>query len=296
MKILNFGSLNLDHVYQVPHFVSAGETLSSLGYQVHLGGKGFNQSVALSNAGARVYHAGCVGADGAVCKAYLEAHDVNTAYISTLDTPTGHAVIQVEESGQNCILLYGGANQCVTPTHIDGVLSHFGGGDHILLQNEISNVAYLIAQAKKRGMTVVLNPSPISEGLLRLPFSDVDWLLLNEVEGAALCGCANTKKMPALLQSRFPACSIVLTLGEAGAVCRRAGEEWAVPACRVKAVDTTAAGDTFTGYFLCGLMEGLSIPEAMRLASAAAAIAVTQRGAADSIPSRPAVQAMLCAK
>lgn len=292
MRILNFGSLNIDHVYDVPHILRGGETLASTGYRVNLGGKGFNQSVALANAGVRVSHAGCVGPDGDSCRAYLEAHHVDTACLSVVDAPTGHTVIQVDAAGQNGILLFGGANLCVTPPQIDAVLSQFSAGDYLLLQNEISHLDHLVREAARRGMRIVLNPSPISKELLLLPFECVEWLLLNEIEGAALGG-GDTSHMLARLHERFPACSIVLTLGEQGSICWRDGARHACPAFPVAAVDTTAAGDTFTGYFLCGILEGLAVRQAMELGSAAAAIAVTKPGAADSIPVRDAVEAFL---
>ena len=169
MKILNFGSLNLDLVYQIPHFVRAGETLSTTSFTRNVGGKGLNQSVALAKAGAEVYHAGLIGEDGGMLKDFLDANGVDTRFVRTIDSPSGHAVIQVEPAGNNCIFLYGGANQCVTDDFIQEVISAFGEGDFLVLQNEINAIDRIIDAAAARGMQVVLNPSPIADNLKSLP-------------------------------------------------------------------------------------------------------------------------------
>ncbi len=293
MRVLNFGSINIDHVYRIPHILTGGETLASESYRVCLGGKGFNQSVALARAGASVLHAGCIGADGGACRAYLEAQRVDTTYLHTIEAPTGHTVIQVDENGQNCILLYGGANLGITTEQINQTLSAFERGNYLLLQNEISNLDYLVETAARRGLHIVLNPSPISDSLLQLPFQKIDWLLLNEVEGAALSGCPDADGMLDRLHERFPSCSVVLTLGEKGSRCCTGNRRFSCPAFPVRTVDTTAAGDTFTGYFLQGILAGMDAEAAMRLGAAAASIAVTRPGAADSIPPREDVEAML---
>jgi ribokinase len=287
MQILNFGSVNIDHVYQVPHFLLPGETLSSLDYQVKLGGKGFNQSVALANAGAAVFHAGCIGGDGLALQAYLQARGVHTEFLRVLDgVPTGHTVIEVDPSGQNRILLYGGANGCVTAEQIGETLNHFQQGDYLLLQNELSCLDILISEAHKRGLKIVLNPSPISDALLQMRHAPIDWLILNEIEGAAFCDVPDTHGMLCRLHECFPETSIVLTLGQAGSECWHGGHKYACPAHPVTPVDTTAAGDTYTGYFIAGIIDGADIPAAMELATEAAAVTVTRSGAAESIPTK----------
>lgn len=287
MKILNFGSLNLDYVYQVDHFVQKGETLSSQGLQVFCGGKGLNQSLALQKAGLSVYHAGVVGPDGQILLDELEGQGVDCSLIRRVEIPrTGNAVIQNDRQGDNCILLYGGANQAVDQEMVDVVLEQFSAGDYLLLQNEISCLPYLVERAHARGMYIVLNPSPIDEGLQKLDPDMINLLILNEIEGAALASqAADHPALLAALGRRFPHTEIVLTLGEEGSMYWKDGAMIQEPACRVRpVVDTTAAGDTFTGYYLAQRIQGSTPAQALHLAARAAAIAVTRKGAAASIP------------
>ena len=284
MKILNFGSLNLDLVYQMPHFVRAGETLSSTGFSRNVGGKGLNQSVALAKAGAEIYHAGLVGEDGEMLRAFLADNGVDTRFVRTIDQPSGHAVIQVVPEGNNCIFLYGGANQCVTEAFIQEVLESFGPGDFLVLQNEINKIDAIIHAAHARGMQVVLNPSPIADNLKELPLEKISWFILNEIEGAELSGETEADRILDKLTALYPHAKIVLTLGGDGSVYAGDGERVRQRAYRVQAVDTTAAGDTFTGFFFAAVADGVPAAEALRRASKASSISVTRPGAAASIP------------
>ena len=285
MRILNFGSLNIDTVYEVPHFVAPGETLAATRVSRNVGGKGLNQSVALARAGARVYHAGCVGEDGEFFTDFLRASGVDTSYIRRVEGPSGQAVIQVDSAGQNSILLYGGANHALDADFIESVLDTCEAGDMLLLQNEVNGLDILLRRAHEHGLTVVLNPSPISLALLVAPLSCVDWFILNEIEAAALAGCESADSAVPILTEKFPQARFVMTLGAEGACCFGKEQEYIrVPAARVKAVDTTAAGDTFTGYFFASYAQGCSVAQALSRASRAAGIAVTRAGAAASIP------------
>ena len=285
MRILNFGSLNIDTVYEVPHYVSPGETLAATRVSRNVGGKGLNQSVALARAGADVAHAGCIGEDGDLLFDFLASTGADVSHIRRMAGASGQAVIQVDSAGQNSILLYGGANQCITREYIDSVLAHFSAGDMLLLQNEISELAYLIEAGQKKGMTVVLNPSPISPELLAAPLSSVDWFILNEIEGATLADAQDAEKIACVLQKKYPKSKFVMTLGAEGACFFATGEApLRVAASPVKPVDTTAAGDTFTGYFFATLASGGSVAQALARATRAAGIAVTRAGAAASIP------------
>ena len=284
MKILNFGSLNLDLVYQMPHFVRAGETLSSTGFSRNVGGKGLNQSVALAKAGAEIYHAGLVGEDGEMLRAFLADNGVDTRFVRTIDQPSGHAVIQVVPEGNNCIFLYGGANQCVTEAFIQEVLENFGPGDFLVLQNEINKIDAIIHAAHARGMQVVLNPSPVADNLKTLPLEKISWFILNEIEGAELSGETEADRILDKLTALYPHAKIVLTLGGDGSVYAGDGERVRQRAYRVQAVDTTAAGDTFTGFFFAAVADGVPAAEALRRASKASSISVTRPGAAASIP------------
>lgn len=284
MKVLNFGSLNIDFVYQVEHFVQDGETISSLRMDKNVGGKGLNQSIALSRAGLDVYHAGCIGEDGAFLKEYLTGNGVNTDNVQVVSDATGHAIIQVNRDGQNCILLYGGANQRITKEHVDEVLAKFGAGDWLVLQNEINEMAYIIEQAHAKGMVIVLNPSPINAAIATLPMEKVDWFFVNETEGAFLSEEKETDKIVAALRVKYPSSKFVLTLGPQGAAYFDQKDYILVPAVDVPVVDTTAAGDTFTGFFVREITEGGTPKRALDIASLASAHAVSIAGAACSIP------------
>ena len=294
MRVLSFGSLNIDYVYEVPRFVGGGETLSALSLRQFSGGKGLNQSVALARAGLEVRHAGAVGRDGLFLLEELRAAGADTRYVEVLeDVSTGHAVIQRTPAGENCILLYGGANRRITREHIDRVLSDFGPGDALVLQNEISELPYLAEQAKKRDMIVALNPSPMEEGLLSL-LPSAGYLILNEIEASQLLrglGKPVPEAGEALAEALPSSATIVLTLGPQGSLCAAGGRLIRQAAVPVRPVDTTAAGDAYTGFFLAGALSGRGVEWAMEYASAAAAIAVTRPGAAPSIPSREEVLA-----
>lgn len=297
MKVLCFGSLNIDYVYSVDHFVAKGETLSSSGLQVFTGGKGLNQSIALAKAGTEVYHAGAIGPDGKFLLETMERAGVHTEYVSVLTNDrTGNAIIQRDRDGDNCILLYGGANQMITEEQVESVLSHFSAGDYLILQNEINQLSYIMEKAHEKGMVIVLNPSPMNEKILTLPLEHVDIFMLNEVEAGQILNCGSDVQHGQLaerLLKRFPGSTVVLTLGGEGSVCIDADSQFTQGAFKVSVADTTAAGDTFTGFFIGGLLGGKTKRDAMREASAAAAIACSRAGAAPSIPAREEVQSFL---
>ncbi len=295
MKILCLGSMNIDKTYTVDHIIRPKETIESTSFQLFCGGKGLNQSVALARAGAEVYHAGMVGSDGQMLVDMLEESGVHTGLIRRAAVPTGHALIQIDPAGQNCIIISGGANRCITPEYIAEVLSSFDKGDILLLQNEISSNGRAIEMAREKGMTIVLNPSPYDGRLAECDFGKVDLFMVNEVEGRLMAGCESEEPdaIKAALREKYPAAAFVLTLGEGGAVWFDVSAEYSQPIYKVKAVDTTAAGDTFCGYFLAGMARGLSVPECLKRASAASAISVSRQGAAPSIPSKEEVEAFL---
>ena len=284
MKVLNFGSLNYDYVYEVDHMMRAGETQSSKSRQVFLGGKGFNQSVALAKAGVPVFHAGAIGNDSEMFLNACHEYGVNTSYIQLLDEPSGHTVIQIDKNAQNCILLYGGANQRISKEFIVKVLADFASGDVIILQNEISNLSFIIEQAYQKGMQIIFNPSPYNEIIDECDLSKVSIFLLNEIEGEMMTGLTEPKAILVEMRDKFPTAKVVLTLGEKGVIYQDGKEVIEQGIFPVKAVDTTAAGDTFTGYFVAGLLAGEPIKEVLQRASKASSIAVSRKGAADSIP------------
>lgn len=290
MKILNFGSMNLDYVYHVEHFVLPGETISAKKQDVNCGGKGLNQSIALARAGAEVYHAGCVGREGTPLREMLEHSGVNTMYLNAVEAIQGNAVIQVESSGENCILLFGGSNQCITQQQIENTLTGFEQGDFLVLQNEINALADIVDQAYERGLKIFLNPSPYDEKLQTVDFGKLSWLLVNEVEAEQISGSKDPERAWQILHERYPSLSVLITLGSSGSVCFTEHHCYKQNAYSVDAVDTTAAGDTYTGYFIAGLMEGLAVEQCMKRAAVASALSVTREGAAPSIPTRAEVE------
>ncbi len=295
MKFLNFGSLNRDIVYSVPHAVLPGETLASTQQEVFCGGKGLNQSLSLARAGADVYHAGCIGDDGVALRNLLKESGVNTEELRTIDGPSGHAIIQVDVKGQNSILLFGGANQQIDRPMVDEVLSKFDAGDYLVLQNEISEIPYILEQAAARGLKVIINPSPFPENWREWPLSAVSYFAVNEIEGALLTGEEEPEAILAAMRRQFPGAHTLLTLGSRGAVYDD-GETVHFAGCvDVPVVDTTAAGDTFLGYFFSQL-ETRGPAAALQLASAASAIAISIKGAANSIPKLEEVEAFAASR
>ena len=286
MKILSFGSLNYDHVYEMDHFVEPKETQSSLAYTRGFGGKGLNQSIALAKAGMEVYHAGRVGSDGQDFIDYLNKYGVNTDYLLKDDSlATGHAIIEVC-NGQNCIILHGGANQAIDERQIDEVLTHFEKDDVLLIQNEISNLAYLIDKASEKGLLIVFNTAPMNEKVFTYPLNKIDIFIVNEIEGAGLAGIESKdyEEIIAGLKKKFPGKKIVMTVGESGSyyIC----DDLLIhqDAYKVEAIDTTAAGDTFTGFFLASYLKDKDVEKALDLAAKASSITVQGKGAAQSIP------------
>ncbi|WP_294567895.1 ribokinase [uncultured Succinatimonas sp.] len=289
-SVLNFGSLNIDYVYGVEHFVSAGETLASTSREVFAGGKGLNQSIAFAKAGCSVFHAGAVGKfDGEILLDVLKGAGIDISNIQLReDVTSGHTVIQVDKNGQNCILLYGGANQSLQKNHIKQVLSKFTVGDLLMLQNEVNNLDYMMEEASARGIQIAFNVSPFCPALLNLPLHLCSYLLVNEVEAAGIAQCSpneKPEKLLAALEKHLPDVNIVLTLGARGSIFKPVGSDPLYQGIfKVQAIDTTASGDTYTGFLLGSLLQGKNAKEALKIAACAAAIAVTRKGASPSIP------------
>ena len=287
-KILNFGSVNIDHVYAVPHFVRPGETIASAKYSIFSGGKGFNQSTALARAGADICHAGKIGADGVWLRDALKADGADVSRLLVCDSPTGHAIIQVDATGQNCIIIEGGANRAITANDAASVLEGLGEGDVLLIQNEISALPEIMRLAASRGMKIVFNPAPMAPEVKGYPLDLVSVFIVNEVEAGELSGVDLAERgqdaVLAAMKKKFPHAGIVLTLGSQGSVAVFGDEKIFVPSRKVAAVDTTAAGDTYIGYLLAGLQRGCGLKTAMEEATVASAICVTRSGAAPSIP------------
>ena len=290
MKILNFGSCNIDYVYEVEHIVQRGETLAANKLSVFPGGKGLNQAIAVAKAGTTVYFAGCIGEDGAMLAQVLKQAGVDVHNLLSVKGPTGQAIIQVDENGENSIVIYRGANGAVTKEYIDKVLEQFDRDDILLLQNEISNLPYLIEKSTEKGMKIILNPSPFENMLKNINLNNLYCVVLNETEAMQWTGSQDPYDFLLLAQKEYPQLQILLTFGEEGSVFLKNGELHRQPAFKVSVVDTTAAGDTFTGYFVAGLCDELEIKENLKRASVAAGIAVSRKGASSSIPTYEEVE------
>lgn len=294
MKILNFGSLNIDRTYEVDQFVQAGQTVSTSNYQEFVGGKGLNQSVSLARAGAHVYHIGVIGHDGADLKQALIDNHIDTTYLWEVEEHSGHTVIQIDSKGENAILFEAGSNFSLNHEMIDQVFENFKNEDLlVLLQNEVSNVDYIIEQAAQNDHPVVFNPSPMKQEVLELPLHLVDYFLINESEGQALTHKTNIENIYTEMINLYPKSSILLTLGASGARLYNQGKHYTVEAIKTQPVDTTAAGDTFTGYFLAGLMKEEDWDKVLQQATIASSIAISKKGAMESIPSREEVKKRL---
>ena len=293
MKVIDFGSMNLDYVYHVDHFVLPGETLGVSVQHINAGGKGLNQAIALARAGASVFMAGCVGEGGESLVRLLEEDQIDTSLVRPVEELQGNALIQVDPKGENAILLYAGSNACITPDQVEETLALAEPGDYLVLQNEISCLKEILEKAPEKGLEVVLNPSPYEDGLKELNLGAARWLLVNEIEAKSLSGEEDPEKAWQSIHAAYPKTHVVLTLGSRGAWCFTPEEQFFQPAIPVKAVDTTGAGDTFTGFFLASLMQGLPLKECMYRAACASSIEVTRPGAAPAIPTMREVEAFM---
>ena len=293
MKILNFGSCNIDYVYSLDHIVNPGETERTSTMNVFPGGKGLNQSIAVARAGAKIWHAGCIGAEGQMLKDLLADNGVDVTYLKTVDAKNGHAIIQVNAEGENSIFIYPGSNDMVTKDFIDEVLDNFDAGDILLLQNEISNVPYIIERAYRKQMCIIFNPSPINEKIKAIDFGMLSYIILNTVEAKEISSCATAEESIMFFKNKYPSLKVMLTLGSKGCVYIDSKNELHQSAFKVKVVDTTGAGDTFAGYFVAELAAGTDYARILKMASAASSIAVSRNGAAPSIPDKAEVVSTL---
>lgn len=292
MKILVFGSYNIDKVYSLPHLPDKGEMLYCSAMETHVGGKGLNQALALKKAGAEVIAAGMVGPDGDYLTDYLSANGVDASAVGVCDVSTGHSIIGIDPQGRNQMILYGGANRAITEEFCDRLLARHGDADLLLTQYETACVEYMLKRAHEKGLRTAVNPSPYVDAVKELPFDCVDILILNEDEARLMTGETDENAMLRALYETVKG-TVILTLGPRGSLYYDGKETAEAKAFSVNAVDTTGAGDTFTGYCLYALLTGKTPQEALTVGSAAAAIAVTQKGAAETIPDRAATEAFL---
>ena len=288
-KIINFGSINIDHVYRVPHLVKPGETLSSLDLVTGLGGKGANQSVAIARAGVSVAHVGRVFKGDRWAVELLASTGVDTDNIALIEGASGHAIIQVDDQGENAIVLHGGANQSFSIADIESALNHNQQARYLLMQNETNLLAEAFELAQEKGIKIVLNPAPMTDNIKDLPLAKLDTLIVNRGEAETLCGAADIDQMTQQMAALAPQTRVVVTLGGDGAMLLANGEVTHMNSPSVDVVDTTGAGDTFVGYFLAGVTEGMNDHDALQRACLAGSIAVTRQGAITAIPDRSEV-------
>ncbi|MBQ8072902.1 MAG: ribokinase [Clostridia bacterium] len=290
MKTLNYGSMNVDNVYDVDHIVRPGETINARGRHRNPGGKGLNQSIAVARAGGDIWHIGVLGADGDVLDQALTRNHIHTDYVKRVPGSSAHTMLQVDSGGQNSIIVFADDYITFTDAEMDEILSHFSPGDAVIFQNELDRSPVFMRKAADHGLTVIFNPSPMEESIFSYPLDRVSWFIVNEIEGAALSGEQDPEKILDAMAAKYPSAGVVLTLGSEGAWCMRGRERIFQPAFPVKAVDTTAAGDTFLGYFAAGMLSGEPLEQVLLRAAKASAIAVSRPGAADSIPAREEVE------
>lgn len=264
--------------------VKEGETIASNKFEKFIGGKGLNQAIALKKAGVDVIFAGQVGKeDGDLLIAYIEENNL-AHMIKKTSGSSGHAIIQIDSFGQNSIIVEGGVNKRIEKSYVDEVLKGFNKGDYILLQNEINDVDYIVNVSSDKGLKVFLNPSPINEKIYDIDFNKVACIIVNETEGKALSGADNKLDIISYFKETYPEMEVILTLGGEGGYYSYKETLLKYKATKVDVVDTTAAGDTFCGYFVGLQAQAYSLEDSLEIASLAAAITCKSKGASSSIP------------
>ena len=284
--IWNLGSINADNFYHLTHLPADGETIAAKRFHQGLGGKGANMSVAAARAAARVAHIGAVGPDGTWAVNRLLEYGVDTRHIAQIDVQPGPANINIDDSGENNIVLYSGANAAITDQMIGTALTEGSPRDYLLMQNETNGQIYAAKTAKTLGMHLAYAAAPFeAEAVMRI-LDHIDLLVMNEVEAAQLTKATGQDV------NDLPVRDIVITLGAEGCkwVSKQANTAQTFPAYPVNVVDTTGAGDTFTGYLVAGLDRGLTMRDAIDLAMQAGALMVSREGTADVIPDLKEIQ------
>ena len=293
-KIIVIGSSNTDMILRLPTIPRPGETLLGGEFSQAAGGKGANQAVAVARAGGDITFIAKVGKDafGKEAVAGFKKEGIDTSAIFTSDNDaSGVAFIFVDDKGENSIGVAGGANDALSVVDIEAQSSLISEAEYVLLQLEtpLETVARAVEIAKKSGSKVILNPAPARE-LPKALLSQIDIITPNETEAELLSGVSITDTATAEKAARVLVQAgvkiVVITLGSEGALVATEDSVTHIPSFKVKAVDTTAAGDTFNGAFVVALSEGEKLIDAVKFAQAAAAISVTRAGAQPSVPSR----------
>ncbi|CAI2798350.1 ribokinase [Pseudomonas fluorescens group sp.] len=297
-KVVVVGSLNMDLVTRASRLPRAGETLIGQTFSTVPGGKGANQAVASARLGADVSMIGCVGTDayGTQLRDALQVEGIDCQAVSTVDGSSGVALIVVDDSSQNAIVIVAGSNGELTPASLQAFDAVLQAADVIVCQLEVpmKTVGYALKRGRELGKTVILNPAPASAPLPAEWYASIDYLIPNESEATALSGVTvdsiDSAKAAATHLIQAGAGKVIITLGAQGALFTDGQGFEHLLAPKVKAVDTTAAGDTFVGGFAAALANGKSEAEAIRFGQVAAALSVTRAGAQPSIPTLHDVQ------
>ncbi|MBQ1908098.1 MAG: ribokinase [Firmicutes bacterium] len=292
MKVMFYGSMNIDHTYRVDHIALPGETQPAVSLSVGAGGKGANQCAAFAKAlgeeRPQLFFAGKCGEDGRFIKDLLSELGADVSHVASCEH-TGSAVIQLDRNGQNSIIIYGGGNTQIEKDEIVSALAELSEGDMLCLNAEINALDFIMEQALEKGLRIVFNPSPITPELRELPLGRCMLLVLNEIEGRVMAELpvgASYEEILEALRAKYPESMIVLTMGSEGSYFAFRETKLRCPVKDTVVADTTCAGDTFLGYFLAGLIEGKAPADCLRLATAASSITVSRPGAMLSVPFR----------
>ena len=279
MAIYNLGSINIDYFYKAPHLLQAGETLAASDFSQGLGGKGANQSVACARSGAQIFHIGHLHEKDNNWLSFLQGSGVDISHIKLGDVPTGHAIIIIDETnGENQILLLAGANGAIDKSALENSLAQATSSDWALCQNETNLGVEFLQMAHAKGLSICYSAAPFVKEVVLSVLEIVDLLVVNEIEAAEI------EKALAAPPAQWGVAHLIITKGGAGAEYYGKDGQFHQPAHKVKAVDTTGAGDTYLGFLLGRLSMGDGMRQAMAIASKAAAIQVTRYGTAEAIP------------
>lgn len=293
-KVVNLGSLCIDRVYRVPRFAETGETLPSLTYNVYPGGKGLNQSIALARAGAEVSHVGCIGSDGVFLLEALRTEGIDVSHVELRAGFSGSACIQVDDRGENAIVMTGGANRRLAKSQLSSMVAMLQPNDWLLLQNEVNDLQSVLQRSALSQCSVVFNLAPVDQNIHDYDLRLVDYLIMNEIEALALSRTSSIRDAFSWVGEHIPTCHTVITLGAKGLFyLNNANTPIQISAISVNSVDGTGAGDTFIGFFVGALLKGQSVNQALQFGSAAGALSTTKPGAASSIPTLAEVERLL---
>lgn len=284
MNIINIGSLNIEHVLQLPRFPSSQDRLYCRHYQRLPGGKGYYQSVAMARAGAKVWHIGFIGPDGHFLRDSLKHNNVDVRYVHKTQTPTGQEHISITPDCHMTKVRYMGANACFEPHFLDCLFKQLQEKQLVLVQNEVNDIPKVFEQIKSYNLNLTFHPAPYSEDIKDYPLHMVDTLIFNLNTGQKLSNEQEPEKILKSLLAKYPNTALVLTLGAKGAWYVDNHQKIKVPGDPVMAIDESQAGNTFVGYFLAQKSQDNPIESCIKFACRASALCVSREGKSATIP------------